>query len=160
MFDEQQGATLEWCWTAPVRSDEPVTRIRSIIRYISNIYLREPWWAEFWSGAIAIGWAIAFLADGEPLSISAPNTFQVMEHIAPGGVWAAFCAAAGTFQLAALLADARKARWAGAIIMGWFPLTSVAAMLLSSHLVPHVAVYAGWFGINLFSVFRLPRRGQ
>jgi hypothetical protein len=137
-----------------------VTRIRSqIISYLSGVYLREPWWAEFWSGVIAIGWAIAFIADGEPLSISAPNTFQVMEHIAPGPWWALFCVIAGIFQLGALLANARKARWAGAIIMGWFPLTAVVAMLMSSHLVPHIAVYGGWFGINLFSVFRLPRRG-
>lgn len=108
---------------------------------------------------MAIGWAIAFVIDGEPLSISAPNTFQAIEHFVPGGWLAAFCATAGSFQLAALFTNLRKVRWAAAIVMGWFPISAVAAMLMSPHLVPHIAVYGGWFGINLFSVFRLPRRG-
>jgi hypothetical protein len=152
MFDE-------WCWATPARSPEPVTEIKSrIIRYISSIYLREPWWAEFWSGTIAIGWALSFAISGESLTISSPHTFEALEKVAPGDVWAWYCLIAGSIQIVVLLLDMRCARWLCAIIMSWFPCMAVTSMLMSTDLVPHIAVYGGWAGINLFSIFRLLRR--
>lgn len=156
VFDERQGATLEWCWTAPVRSHRPVSRIQSAIRYISGIYLREPWWAEFWSGAIALGWAAVFFVSGVNIFDRVP--LQLLSSISSGPIWAWFCLLVGTAQLTFLMLDRRCMRWLSALVMSWFPCMVVLSIALDVPVSPSVAVYGGWAGINLFSIFRLLRR--
>ena len=125
---------------------------------LMRVYLREPWWAEFWSGVMGVGWAIALYFGDGSLKESAPNTFSPLILIASGRFWGWYCLVFGTAQIVALILNYKSARWVCAVGMSWFPCMSVMSMIMSESLVPHISVYGGWACINLFSAFRLLHR--
>jgi signal transduction histidine kinase len=165
MFDEKAGEAVEWCWVPPVRSYEPMPSISGVkatllrfARYLSTIYLREPWWAEFWSGLIGIAWGVTFFLSGADVF---DRPFLILlGQISETTIWAWFCLSVGLCQLIFLLLDVRAMRWISAFIMSWFPCVVVISFLIDTPVTPTVAVYGGWAGINLFSIFRLLRRAS
>jgi len=135
-------------------------RSLSISERLARVYLREPWWAEFWSGVMGIGWAIALHFGDDTLSQSSPNTFSSLVQIASGRFWGWYCLVLGIAQIVSLALNYKPARWTCAAGMSWFPCMAVMSMLMSDSLVPHISVYGGWACINLFSVFRLLHRAS
>jgi len=134
-----------------------VTRNRPLIpRHLSDLYARDLRSPELWSGTTAIAWAVAFFAGGQILP---PATFDLMERLASGNKWALFCLIGGIAQVLSVVLYSRYARWICAVVMGWFPLTVSISIAYSPYLV-HIAVYGGWFFMNLYSILRLPRRAR
>lgn len=124
-----------------------------VARRASRVFRREPWWAEFWSAVTAIAWAGMSWGSGNELD--AWPSMRVLLRIGDEGFWHAAGFGLGALQLAFLLGNRRWLRWGGAMAMGWF--WAVLTLGVSVAGAPGVAVYAGWCGINVFSVLRLLR---
>ena len=129
-----------------------------LLRYLSGIYMREPWLCEAWSGGIAIGWAIVYFSSGA--DIFGQSSLHLLDEISKASSWAAFCLVVGTLQVTFLFLDKKCLRWISAFFMSWFPSMVVLSLALTKPVSPTIAVYGGWAGINLFLIFRLIRRAR
>ena len=122
---------------------------------VSHVLRREPWWAEFWSGATAISWAAVSLSDAGAMEVW--PSMSVLLQLGGERFWHAAGLGLGAAQLGFLLLDQRWLRWAAAIAMCWFWAVLTLAVWAAVPGSPGVAVYAGWCGTNLFSILRLVR---
>lgn len=120
-----------------------------------TMFRREPWWAEFWSAIVAVAWS--FLSAASRTELSEWPSMQVLTDLADAQVWHLVAAGLGVSQLMYLVLDARWLRWAMAIVMCWFWGVLTAGVWTATPWAPGVAVYAGWCGINVFSILRLVR---
>jgi hypothetical protein len=105
---------------------------------------------------IALGWAITFFLSGVDIFDRSP--LKLLSAISHGGLWAWYCLFIGAAQLTFLVMNCRCMRWVSALFMSWFPCMVVLSVVLDPPVTPTAAVYGGWAGINLFSIFRLLRR--
>lgn len=126
-----------------------------VLRRAVLIFRREPWWAEFWSGATALAWATASYASTDPLAMW--PSMQVLLQIGGDGLWHALGLGLGLAQLGFLVADHRWLRWGAALAMCWFWAVLTLGVWAAVPGAPGVVVYAGWCGINVFSILRLVR---
>lgn len=132
-----------------------MARISGLLIRGKALFRKEPWWAEFWSAVTAMMWSAMAISD--PRGLDVWPSMQVLLTIADDFFWDTAGLTLGAAQFTALLVDRRWFRWGAAIAMCclWGMLTTgVAAATPWS---PAVAVYAGWCGINLMSIFRLLR---
>lgn len=123
---------------------------------IWHLLRREPWWAEFWSAITALAWA--GLGWDTVWDLDAWPSMQVLLQLGGDRFWHAAAAALGVAQLLFLALDSRWLRWAAAVAGGWFWAVLTLGVWVAVPWAPAVAVYAGWCGINTFSVLRLLRR--
>ena len=124
-------------------------------RAVSRVFQREPWWAEFWSAATAIAWSAVSLADAD--AMGAWPSMLVLLQLGGDRFWHAMGMGLGVAQLAFLLLDQRWLRWSAAVAMCWFWAVLTLGVWAAVPGSPGGAVYAGWCGINLFSILRLTR---
>ena len=126
------------------------------LRFLAAIFRREPWWAEFWSGATAISWAGLSYMSVEQLR-DWPS-MRVLTEIGGDRFWHSAGIGLGLSQLVFLLLNERWLRWGAAVLQCWFWAVLTLGVWQAVPWAPGVAVYAGWCGINLFSILRLLRR--
>ena len=119
------------------------------------IFQREPWWAEFWSAITAVVWAGLSYASVEDLR-DWPS-MRVLAELGDDRFWHLIGFGLGASQLVFLLCNQRWFRWGAAIALGWFWAVLTLGVWAAVPWAPGVAVYAGWCGINVFSVLRLMR---
>ena len=119
------------------------------------LFRREPWWAEFWSGLTAMAWSAATWV--RPNELDAWPSMQVLLRLETDAFWSMAGFVLGGMQVSVLLADRRWLRWGGAVTMCWFWAVLTVGIWAAVPGAPAVAVYAGWCGINVFSILRLLR---
>ncbi len=129
--------------------------LRKSWRHLRRVFARSPWAAELWSSITVVCWGAAVIAAPPEVSTWPPVSFLV--RTMPHEWWGVKAIVLGGMQFTALAVDARWWRWGMAIIMAYFWLVLTFAVIATVPWLPGVAVYGGWAGINLFSVFRLLR---
>ena len=129
--------------------------LRRATETTGRIVRREPWWAEFWSAMTAMSWAVMAYANAEGLA--AWPSMQVLLRIGGDQFWHLAGLGLGLAQAVSLVSDHRWLRWGAAIAMGWFWAVLTLGIWVAVPWAPGAAVYAGWCGINLFSILRLVR---
>ncbi len=125
-------------------------------RVVSAMLRREPWWAEFWSALTALAWAGLSVASVSELR-DWPS-MRVLTEIGGDRFWHVVGFGSGLSQLLFLLWDQRWLRWGAAVVLCWFWGVLTVGVWQAVPWAPGVAVYAGWCGINMFSILRLLRR--
>ena len=114
------------------------------------VFKREPWWAEFWSAVTAVLWAGLSYSSVEELQHW--PSMRVLSELGDGQSWHFIGFGLGFAQLLFLIANNRWLRWIAAISLGWFWAVLTLGVWVAVPWAPGVAVYAGWCGINVFSV--------
>lgn len=125
------------------------------IQGASSIFRREPWWAEFWSAMTAVMWSL--LSSVSMGALRYWPSMRVLTELGGDRFWHVAGVAMGAMQFLFLLYDQRWLRWGAAIGMCWFWGVLTLGVWVATPWAPAVAVYAGWCGINLFSILRLLR---
>ena len=120
-----------------------------------RVFHREPWWAEFWSAMTALLWAGMTYASLEKLR-DWPS-MQLLVMIGDDRFWHLLGFGLGLSQIVFLTLDQRWLRWATALAQGWFWGLLTLGVWIATPWSPSVAVYAGWCGLNVYSVLRLMR---
>lgn len=123
--------------------------------FLRDILRREIWWAEFWSGMTALGWAWLSYASVEDLAYW--PSMHVLVQIGNDRFWHVIAFGLGISQLVFLMFNHRGLRWGAALLMCWFWGVLTLGVWVATPWAPGVAVYAGWCGINVFSILRLLR---
>lgn len=129
--------------------------LRRAVRATVVVFRREPWWAEFWSAVTAMVWAGASFTSQEPLAVW--PSMQVLLRIGGDQFWHVLGLGLGLGQLSCLIADRRWLRWGMALAMCWFWAVLTLGIWAAVPGAPGVVVYAGWCGINVFSILRMLR---
>lgn len=128
---------------------------KTVLDYAANMFKKEPWWAEFWSAVTALSWAsLSYNSIG---ALSDWPSMQVITKIGSDGFWHFSGLALGLAQLSFLLTNSRWLRWGAAIALSWFWAVLTIGVWVATPWAPGVVVYAGWCGINIFSILRLLR---
>ncbi len=129
--------------------------LRIMFQSAAVMFKREPWWAEFWSAITAVFWAALSYASFHSLH-DAPS-MQVLEEIGNDQIWHLVGLVLGVSQMIFLVCDQRWMRWAAAVALCWFWGVLTLGVWTALPWAPAAAVYAGWCGINVFSILRLLR---
>lgn len=124
-------------------------------RHLRRVFARSPWASELWSSITVISWGAAVISAPPEVAEWPPISYLVQAM--PYQYWGTKAIILGGLQFTALVTDARWCRWVMSLIMAYFWTILTLAVVASVPWLPGVAVYAGWAGINLFSVFRLLR---
>ncbi len=114
----------------------------------------DVWWAELWSGMTALCWALFSLRYQHELAPS----MQMPVRLGDAGIWQLLSFALGSAQLFILILNHKWLRWAAAMLMGWFWGVLTLGVWTTGPWAPGVVVYAGWCGINVFSILRQLQR--
>ena len=122
---------------------------------LKQVFSREPWWAEFWSAITAVLWAGLTYASLEKMR-DWPS-MQLLVEIGDDRFWHMLGFGLGICQIVFLTWDRRWLRWGTALAQGWFWGVLTLGVWVATPWSPAVAVYAGWCGINVYSVLRLMR---
>jgi hypothetical protein len=134
--------------------------ISSTIERATRFWRRDPNWVEIASSVNAIGWGVIYFSADSNLDEF--KSFELLNHIAPGWLWATYCLVGGTVQLLVAVHDNRFARWWCAGAMAIFPLLMVLSYLTSyihTKILPPTAILPfTWSATNLLSVTRLLKR--
>ena len=125
------------------------------IRFAVTIFRREPWWAEFWSALVAMAWALLSYGSMEPLRTW--PAMAILTGLAGDQFWHLLGFGLGLCQMVFLLFDRRWMRWGAAVALCWFWGVLTVGVWTAMPWTPTVATYAGWCGINCFSILRLLR---
>lgn len=126
-----------------------------LVRSATIIFHREPWWAEFWSALTAVLWSsLSFASMG---ALRYWPSMRVLTELGGDRFWHVAGVTMGAMQLLFLLWDQRWLRWGAAVGLCWFWGVLTLGVWVATPWAPAVAVYAGWCGINLFSILRLLR---
>ena len=126
-----------------------------LIQGAATIFRREPWWAEFWSAMTAVMWSsLSFASMG---ALQYWPSMRVLTELGGDRFWHVAGVGMGAMQFLFLLCDQRWLRWGAAIGMCWFWGVLTLGVWVATPWAPAVAIYAGWCGINLFSILRLLR---
>lgn len=128
---------------------------RAILGTSRRLLHREGWWAEFWSGVVAVQWAVLSIVGDEKLSLFA--SMPVLLRIGNGNFWRVILLGFGSLQIAFLIADGRWLRWAMALLMVWLWSMMTIGVWIAIPYWPPASLYFGFAGINIFSVLRLPK---
>jgi len=122
------------------------------------LFRREPWWAEAWSALTALAWSA--MSWGSMENVAVWPSMQVLLRLGDDRTWHLLAGSLGLAQLAFLAMDRRWLRWAGAVAGCWFWAVLTVGIWVAVPGAPSAAVYAGWCGINAFSILRLLRRHE
>ena len=127
---------------------------------IWRLLQREPWWAELWSAVTALAWAGLGWGStsGITFDLDAWPSMQVLLRLGGDQFWHSAAAVLGIAQLLFLALDRRWLRWMAAVAGGWFWAVLTLGVWAAVPWAPAVAVYAGWCGVNVISILRLPHR--
>lgn len=126
-----------------------------LLRNVALIFKREPWWAEFWSAMTALSWA--GLSYWSVEALREWPSMRILTEIGSDEFWHFTGFVLGLAQLLFLLSDRRWLRWGAAVALCWFWAVLTIGVWVAVPWAPGVAVYAGWCGINVFSILRLLR---
>lgn len=126
--------------------------LRYLLDGVTTILRREPWWAEFWSSLTALGWACLSYLSQAPM-VAWPS-MRVLLSIGDDRFWHSVAFGLGLMQLSFLINNNRWPRWVAAILMCWFWALLTLGIWVATPWSPAVAVYAGWCGVNMFSILR------
>lgn len=122
---------------------------------MSRMFRREPWWAEFWSGIVAVAWAALSYVNAADLSTW--PSMRVLTSLGDERFWNLVAFGLGLAQIVFLLLDERWLRWCAALALCWFWGVLTVGVWQAVPWAPFAALYAGWCGINIFSILRLLR---
>ncbi len=113
---------------------------------------REHWWAEFWSGVVAVIWGTWNLVyPSTPISLpSYVNIYSVQ----PAAFWEVVAVVFGMVQLITLVYDHRWPRALSALLSSWFYSCISIGFLLATPVPIGWAFCAGWVGVNAFAIVR------
>lgn len=126
-----------------------------LARAAAGMFRREPWWAEFWSAVTAVSWSgLSFASMG---ALRFWPSMRVLSELGGDRFWHLAGVGLGMTQMLFLLCDHRWLRWGAAVALCWFWGVLTMGVWAATPWAPAVAVYAGWCGINLFSILRLLR---
>lgn len=128
----------------------------AVLKNAAVILQREPWWAEFWSAITALAWAGLSYASRDNLDVW--PSMQVLSRIGDDRFWHLVAFGLGMSQLLFLLCNQRWLRWTAALLLCWFWAVLTLGVWVAVPWAPGVAVYAGWCGVNVFSILRHLRR--
>lgn len=131
---------------------------RNLVPHASVILRREPWWAEFWSALTTLAWVGLSYASTEQLAVW--PSMQVLLRIGDDRFWHLVGLGLGLAQLLFLLCNRRWLRWGAAIFLCWFWAVLTLGVWVAVPWAPGVAVYAGWCGVNVFSILRHLHRAK
>ena len=127
----------------------------TLLRGACNIFRREPWWAEFWSALTAVSWSVLSFASMDALRFW--PSMRVLLELGGDRFWHVAGVGLGMMQLLFLVCDQRWLRWGASLALCWFWGVLTMGVWVATPWAPGVAVYAGWCGVNLFSILRLLR---
>ena len=130
----------------------------TIRQWMLRLFEREPWWAEFWSALTAVLWAGLTYASLE--TMREWPSMRLLVQIGDDRFWHLLGFGLGFGQLMFLASNRRWLRWGAALAQGWFWGVLTLGVWVATPWSPAVAVYAGWCGINVFSVLRLLQSGH
>ena len=129
---------------------------KSVIQHVRMVFSRTPWYAELFSGGVAIGWSIqAWLS---PAEMGRWASMDFLLTVADARFWHIAGFSCGFLQLAFLVIDKRWYRWILALVMCWFYTFLTFSVRASVPWSPDLIVYGGWACVNFCSIMRLLRR--
>lgn len=131
-----------------------IQTIRRWLDYMFGLWRQPHWWAEQWSSAVTIGWALSNLVGK---SLDDRPTFAVMLDYASAATWEWVALGVGLFQLFALILNHRWLRAIAAFFCNWFFVIVLVSFVLGDTYPPSLALYAGYVGINLMAMYKLIR---
>ncbi len=135
----------------------PVRLFRSIWRFLTGVWDREPWMNELGSAVVGICWGLVFCFSD--FRIADNITYHSLASLTCDPLfWGGYCFVAGAFQIWALAVNWRQARLAAAAIASTFPSLVVYSFIYNSPLTPGTIAFAGFASMNLYSVARHARR--
>ena len=129
--------------------------LKALASALAAILRREVWWAEFWSAATALIWGTLSYWSVQELAVW--PSMRVLLEIGGDRFWNTVSLGLGAAQVVFLLLNQRVLRWLAALVMCWFWGVMSLGVWYATPWAPAVAVYAGWCGINVFSILRLLR---
>ena len=126
----------------------------SVRNFFIVLLQREHWWAEFWSGVVAVGWAMLNFFSSQDLSLL--GSYRLLIAIQPELFWEGIATVLGIAQIAFLAADLRWPRLVAAAGCAWFYSVLAASIVFGAeNLTPTWPLIVGYVGINLFALGRL-----
>lgn len=126
-----------------------------MVRFAQDVFRRDPWWAEFWSAVTALTWAgLSRASSGE---LRDWPSMRILIELGDDQSWQLIGLFLGGSQLLFLLCNQRWLRWCAAFLLCWFWGVLTVGVWGAVPWAPGLAVYAGWCGINVFSILRLLR---
>lgn len=131
-----------------------VSVIERALRHLSALFRREPWWAELWSAAAAILWAIWVLFAGSDLTHG--DAYRVILGFADEAVWIASGMMLGLLHIVTVLTDLRPVRRLACGLAAWWWSVLLLSMFLMVPRAPGLALFAIMVAINMVSMVRLP----
>ena len=126
-----------------------------LLRGVATTFRREPWWAEFWSAMTAVWWSALSFASMDPLR--GWPSMRVLSELGGDRFWHLVGVGLGGAQMVFLLCDHRWLRWVAAVALCYFWGVLTLGVWAATPWAPSTAIYAGWCGINVFSILRLLR---
>ncbi len=132
-----------------------MARIDLVIAFARQIWLREYWWAEFFSAIPLLGWAVWAMVS--PGTVNARPAFVETFSIMPSRCWQLLSVVVAAAQFAGLFLDLRWLRATAAGAAAWVIGTMTLALWLSvpSSLLVYMLTPVG---VDLFALWRHIRR--
>lgn len=119
------------------------------------VFSRSPWAADLGSAMTALTWSLMFTL--APKDMTDWESMRLLETLATQDAWQAMAMVLSVVQLVATIMNYRWLRWGAALVAAWFWGVLTLGVWSATPWNPAVAAYAGWCGINLFSILRLLR---
>lgn len=126
---------------------------RTLASRLSNLIRREHWFAEFWSGTVAVLWAIWNATAGTDLHTSLP--YELITRLLSAGTLESIAVVVGLSQLYFLLYGPWIGRAVSAFVSCWFYSLFLVSFLAADTPQPGTVFVLGWVGVNVFAVVRL-----
>lgn len=132
-----------------------MSRLSSLGKYFVTVFRREPWWVEFLSAIVIIGWVLLNFTTSEKLA--GDRNFFLITKIAPQQFWLMLGFSLGLSQAILCLLNHMVGRWVLACLCAWWWLFLVCGVFLATTPVvpPGLATYGGYALANLLSVVRI-----
>ena len=143
-------------YDAPNGPAVPTTIRQRIVATVRAVWVREPWWAEFWAGVGTFLWAVWPFIFGDPLS-DRPSWF-VASLLLDATSWQVGGMILGVTKIFVLLQDApyaRTARIASCFVGAWFWSFLATSLMMVDPGAPSVALYIVPALVNIYSMVRL-----
>jgi hypothetical protein len=124
--------------------------------FFASFFRLEPRLAEIWSALAALTWvALSWLSVDD---LSRWPSMAVLLQIGPDEFWHTLGATLGLLQLGLLRFHCHTVkwlRWGVTLMMCWFWGLLTVGVWAATPWNPATAAYAGWCGINAFSIVRI-----
>lgn len=132
--------------------------LRAVLHELRLFFTRPSWLSEVASGAVTFGWGVLALY-ATPRHVEWPS-IDLMLQASDSSIWGVLGIVLGVGQMGVFRAIDRSwrkpwLRWSGAILVAWIWLAITISASRFGPWSPGIAAYAGWWGINVYLIFRI-----